>query len=99
MRDRIPVACAYLLVKLLDPRAWLLLFPLFAFVAAHARKRNPELFAYCLVTFLIAFVGLVLAYWSTRLGLHYQLATSARRVVTGLVFFGAALTPLLSLRA
>jgi hypothetical protein len=38
----------------------------------------------------------VFAYWSTRLGLDYQLTTSARRVVTGVVFFCAATAPLVA---
>jgi len=94
---RVPESAAYLLVKMLDPRAWLLLVPLFLFVLWRAwLERRSPLPAFAAGTFVLAFGGLVLAYWSTRLGLHYQLTTSARRVVTGIVFFGAALTPLLA---
>lgn len=93
---RVPESTAYLLAKMFDPRAWLLLVPLFLFVLWRAwLVRRSPLPAFAAGTVVLAFGGLVLAYWSTRLGLHYQLTTSARRVVTGIVFFGAALTPLL----
>jgi hypothetical protein len=94
---RLPVAVAYLVAKMIDPRAWLLVLPLFCVVLVVARRSGERtLTAYATSTFVVAFALLVLAYWSTRLGLHYQLATSARRVVTGLMFFAAVLTPLLS---
>lgn len=91
---RVPIAAAYMLTKMVDPRAWLLLLPLVLLALVHAYRRgNRPTAIYAGVTGIIAFVGLLLAYWSTRLGLHYQLATSARRVVTGILFFGAAITP------
>jgi hypothetical protein len=55
--------------------------------------------AFAVSTVALAFCGLVISYWSTPLDLHFHLATSARRVVTSLVFFCAALTPLLADRA
>jgi hypothetical protein len=91
---RVPESAGYLLVKMLDPRAWLLIVPLFLF--ALWRARRTRLGAFAAATAVLAFAGLLVAYWSTRLGLHYQLTTSARRVVTGIVFFCAALTPLLA---
>jgi 4-amino-4-deoxy-L-arabinose transferase-like glycosyltransferase len=94
---RLPLAVGYLGVKLLDPRAWLLLLPLAVFVAVDAlrRGRRPDVsFVAAVVCF--AFAGLVLAYWSTPFPLHDQLATSARRVITAIVLFAAATTPLLS---
>jgi hypothetical protein len=95
--DRVPLAAAYMLAKMADPRAWLLVLPLFLVVLVDAcRRRVPRVPTYAVITAVIAFAGLVLAYWSTRLGLHYQLATSARRVVTGILFLCAALTPLLA---
>ena len=96
---RLPLVIAYLAAKAVDPRAWLLILPLFVVIllVAH-RARSDELVAYVVATILVAFLGLVVAYWSTPLGLHYQLATSARRVVTGIVFFAAAMTPLLEAR-
>jgi hypothetical protein len=95
--DRVPLAIVYMLAKMVDPRAWLLVLPLFVVVLVDAlRRRLPRLPAYAVVGALISFAGLVIAYWSTRLGLHYQLATSARRVVTGVLFFCAAVTPQLA---
>jgi hypothetical protein len=94
---RVPLVVTYLLARALDPRAWLLVLPLFAVVLYSGRNtRSSTLSLYVVSTAVVAFLGLVLAYWSTRLGLHYQLATSARRVVTGVVFFCAAVTPMLS---
>jgi len=96
---RAPEAAAYLLAKMLDPRAWLVLVPLVAFVvvqAARAGARRPV--AFVVVTSVLAFAGLVLAYWTTPLPFHEHLATSARRVITAIVFFGAAVTPLLDPR-
>ncbi len=95
---RLPIAVGYLLVKLLDPRAWLLLVPLaVAAVAAAGRWRGLQ--ARFVILFpVLSFLGLALAYWSTPLPFHYHLATSARRVVTALVFFLAAVTPLLANR-
>lgn len=94
---RLPLVVAYMCVKMADPRAWLLVLPLFVVVLIVTRRTSSRgLFAYAIATVLVAFAGLALAYWSTPLGLHYQLATSARRVVTGLMFFAAAMTPLLA---
>ena len=45
---------------------------------------------------VLALAGLLVAYWTTPLPFHYHLATSARRVVTGPIFFLAALTPLVA---
>jgi hypothetical protein len=94
---RVPVSTGYLGVKLLDPRAWMLLLPLAVVVvidALHRGRRRDVSFVVGVACF--AFVGLVLAYWSTPFPLHYQLATSARRVITAIVLFAAAMTPLLS---
>jgi 4-amino-4-deoxy-L-arabinose transferase-like glycosyltransferase len=93
---RVPESAAYMLWKMLDPRAWLLVVPLFVAACLLARRRAGRLVAYATATAVLAFASLVFAYWSTRLGLHYQLTTSARRVVTSVVFFCAATTPLLA---
>jgi hypothetical protein len=50
-------------------------------------------------TIVLSLAGLVLAYWTTPLDFDYHLATSARRVISGLVLFLAAATPLLASRA
>ncbi len=99
---RVPLAAAYMAGRLLDPRSWLLVIPLFLVViarSARGRRARAVLPLYAITTASLALLGLVLAYWSTRLGFRYQLTTSARRVVTGVVFFCAALTPLLSARS
>jgi 4-amino-4-deoxy-L-arabinose transferase-like glycosyltransferase len=96
----IPYAAGYLLFKLLDPRGWLLIAPLWAvatWAAWRAARRRAVVFA--VGTVVLAFCGLVISYWSTPLDLHFHLATSARRVVTSLIFFCAALTPLLAARS
>ncbi len=97
---RVPIAVGYLGMKLVDPRAWLLLLPLAVFVAVDAfrRGRRPDV-SFVVGVACLAFVGLVLAYWSTPFPLHYQLATSARRVITAIALFAAAMTPLLSAEA
>ena len=96
---RAPLAVAYLGAKLLDPRAWLLIVPLAVVAATVAwrRSRAPEA-AVLALFFALSVAGLALAYWSTRLGIHYQLSTSARRVVTSIVFTAAVVTPLLAAR-
>ena len=95
--EDVPVTVAYLVVELLDPRAWILIVPLGATIALLAVRAGERRGVVFLVgTVVLAFGGLLLAYWSTPIELHAHLATSARRVVTGIVFFVAALTPLLS---
>ena len=47
----------------------------------------------------LALAGLLVAYWTTPLPFHYHLSTSARRIVTGPIFFLAALTPLVAREA
>ena len=94
---RVPISTGYLGVKLLDPRAWLLILPLAVFVAVDAfrRGRRREV-SFVVAVACVALAGLVLAYWSTPFPFHDQLATSARRVITAIVLFAAAMTPLLS---
>jgi len=94
---RIPHAAGYLVVKLLDPAAWILLVPFAALatvLAFRSGSRRPASFA--LGTVGLSLLGLVFAYWSTPLDFDYHLATSARRVVTGPVLFWSALAPLLA---
>ena len=95
--SRLPVVCGYVAFRLVDPRAWLLLLPVAAVVGveSYRRGRKTQIW-FAVAAFVFGFVGIVLAYWSTPYSLHYQLATSARRVVTGLAFLAAALTPLLA---
>jgi len=96
---RAPEAAAYLLAKMLDPRAWLVLVPLVAFVLVQAaRAGGAKPVVYVATTAALAFAGLVLAYWTTPLPFHEHLATSARRVITAIVFFGAAVAPLVDPR-
>jgi len=93
---RIPLAIGYMVVKLADPRAWLLVIPFAAvliFLALRTSARREAVFVILAVT--LAFAGLVLAYWTTPFVFHHHLATSARRIITGIVFFAAALAPLL----
>ena len=92
----VPYATLYLLDKLLDPRGWLLIVPLWAvamWVAWRRGRRDVVVFAACTVA--LGFLGLIVTYWATPLDLHFHLARSARRVVTSLVFFCAATVPLL----
>jgi hypothetical protein len=96
---RVPEATAYLLARMFDPRAWLILVPLVAFVlvqAARAGSARPVVFV--ATTAGLALAGLVLAYWTTPLPFHEHLSTSARRVITAIVFFGAAVAPLVDPR-
>lgn len=98
--SRFPHAIAYVLARMLDPTAWLLLVPLgaLAFVLAlREGQRAAPLFVGS--TIVLSLAGLVLAYWTTPLDFDYHLATSARRVISGLVLFLAAATPLLASRA
>ena len=97
---RVPEAAAYMFAKMVDPRAWLFVVPLFVFACVVASRHGARrLVVYACATGVLAFAGLVMAYWSTRLGFDFQLRTSARRVVTGIVLFCAAATPLLAPRA
>jgi hypothetical protein len=41
------------------------------------------------------FAALLLAYWTSQFEIHYHLATSARRVITGPILAWAFLVPLL----
>ena len=93
----VPHAAAYLVYKLLDPLGWLLIVPLWL-VAAWAAWRGGRrtLFAFAVLVVGIAFIGIVISYWSTPIDLSTHLARSARRVVTSIVFFSAALTPFLA---
>lgn len=93
---RAPIAAGYMLVKAFDPRAWLVVLP-FAFVLLWTGRRRPgrEL-AFVAATVVVGFAGLLLAYWTTPFPFHYHLAVSARRIITGLVFFLAAVAPLVA---
>jgi hypothetical protein len=59
-----------------------------------ARRSWTLLASFAVVGALLALAGLVVAYWTTPLPFHYHLATSGRRVITGPLFFLAALAPL-----
>jgi len=97
---RLPKATTYVVGELLDPRRWLLIAPL-ALVAIVVAYRSPRRRGAVLALAVAALgaVGLIVAYWTTPLDFDTHLATSARRVVTGIVFFWAALTPVLIGRA
>ena len=93
---RVPKSLAVLAGELLDPRRWLLLLPFaaFAVVLAARRGRRAEA-AFVAAVVALGLAGLALAYWTTPFDLQTHLDRSARRVVTGLVLFAAALTPFL----
>jgi len=93
---RVPRSVAVLVAELLDPRRWLLLLPFaaFAVVVAARRGRRAEA-AFVAAVVALGLAGLALAYWTTPFDLQMHLDRSARRVVTGLVLFAAALTPFL----
>ena len=91
---RVPHAAAYLAWKLVDPRAWLLLVPFLLGVLWVARRSWSPIASFAAAGALLALAGLIVAYWTTPLPFHYHLATSGRRVITGPLFFLAALAPL-----
>ena len=93
---RVPHAAAYMAWKILDPRAWIVLVPVCLLVAILARRHAGRTFWLALGGTALALAGLLIAYWTTPLPFHYHLATSARRIVTGPIFFLAALTPLVA---
>ena len=95
---RVPHAAAYIAWKILDPRAWIVLVPLCLVVAFLARRRAGKTAWLALAGTALALAGLLIAYWTTPLPFHYHLATSARRVIIGPIFFLAALTPLIARR-
>jgi hypothetical protein len=93
---RVPDAAATLAWKAVDPTRWILVVPLAALALALAwRSGRTAEAVFGASVGIIALAGLVLAYWSTPLDVELQIATSARRIVTGPVLLWAALTPLL----
>jgi hypothetical protein len=96
---RVPYAAAYMAWRMLDPRAWILLLPLCLGIAYLSRRRLGTTAWLALGGLTLALAGLLIAYWTTPLPFHYHLATSARRIVTGPIFFLAALTPLVAREA
>ncbi|MGZ4353415.1 MAG: hypothetical protein ACXVZ4_07710 [Gaiellaceae bacterium] len=93
--NRVPVAARYLLERLFDPRAWLLLVPLLVCLTAVVwlrGKRDAALVISALVG--LCLLGLIGAYWTSQFEIHYHLATSARRVITGPILAWAFLVPL-----
>jgi hypothetical protein len=93
---RVPYAAGYIAWRIIDPRAWILLVPLCLAIAYVSRRRFGETAWLALGGTALALAGLLFAYWTTPLPFHYHLATSARRIITGPIFFLAALTPLLA---
>lgn len=93
---RVTTSIRYLLEKLYDPRAWLLLVPLLTVltVAAWLRRDRRET-ALVAAVVVLSLATLVLAYWTSQFEIHYHLATSARRVITGPILAWAFLVPLL----
>ena len=96
---RVPYAAGYMAWRIFDPRAWLLLVPVCLAVAYLSWRRPSGVTWLALGGTALALAGLLIAYWTTPLPFHYHLATSARRIVTGPIFFLAALTPLVARRA
>lgn len=94
--DRVPIAARYLVERFFDPRAWLLLVPLLVVLTVLAWTRGRR--AGAVVTagvVALCFAALLLAYWTSQFEIHYHLATSARRVITGPILAWAFLVPLL----
>jgi hypothetical protein len=94
--DRLPLAAGYVVSRLFDPHAWILLVPLLVAltVIAAVRFRRPEaLLVGALV--LLCLASLLLAYWTSPFEIHYHLHTSARRVITAPILAWAFLVPLL----
>ncbi len=93
---RVRIATPYLLERLYDPRAWLLLVPLLTALTAYAAVRGRRDGA-ALVAGLVALclASMLLAYWTSRFEIHYHLETSARRVVTAPLLAWVFLVPLL----
>ncbi len=94
--DRGATAALHLAGDILDPTSWLLLVPLALAAAAlssvYGRRTGAVLFA---ATGAVVFAGFVWIYANTPVDLQWHLATSTRRVITGLVLFSGALAPLL----
>jgi peptidoglycan/LPS O-acetylase OafA/YrhL len=91
----VPYSTGYLLAKTFDPRAWVLLAPLLVvliLLAARGARREAAVVA---AIGILCFASLVLAYWTTPFELHFHLATTARRVITGPLFAWVFLVPLL----
>lgn len=92
---RVPLATRYLLERLFDPRAWLVLVPLLLCLTARAWLRGRRDAAVVISTLVgLCLLGLVVAYWTSQFEIHYHLATSARRVITGPLLAWAFLVPL-----
>jgi hypothetical protein len=92
---RLPTAVEYLVERLVDPRAWLLLVPLLATLTVLGWLRGRRTAAVVTAAvFLLSFSTLVLAYWTSQFEIHYHLSTSARRVVTGPILAWTFLLPL-----
>jgi hypothetical protein len=93
---RVPIAARYLLERVVDPRAWLLLVPLLAVLTVLAWFRGRRSAAVVTASVMVScFAALLLAYWTSQFEIHYHLATSARRVITGPILAWAFLVPLL----
>lgn len=94
---RVPIAAGRLLKEAFDPTSWLALLPLAIAAAALAwlyggARRGPLL---VLGLIALSYVELVFVYWATSLPFHWDLNTTARRVITSPLLFAAALAPLL----
>jgi hypothetical protein len=93
----LPHIAVFLAARMLDPSQWLLAVPLGLVALVHAlRARRVEPAVFALVTAGVTAALLTLAYWTSPFDLEYHLQTSARRVVTPLVFFVAVSAPLLA---
>ena len=73
---RVPVAVAYVLERLFDPHAWLLLVPVLTALTVTAALRGRRREAMLVGTIvLLTLASLILAYWTSRFELHYHLHT------------------------
>lgn len=92
---RLPISVAYVISRLFDPHAWLLLVPLLLVLTVLAIVRGRRREASVVVAMVIlCLLSLLLAYWTSSFEIHYHLHTSARRVITGPIFAWAFLVPL-----
>jgi hypothetical protein len=72
-----------------------LLVPLLAFMTALAWFRGSRSTALVAAgVFGLSICALLLAYWTSQFEIHFHLATSARRVITGPILAWAFLLPL-----
>ncbi len=93
--DRLGTAVSALPDYLLEPDRWLLTVPLALAAALIVALRAPGIATLVLVFVSVGFLGAATIYWISPLPIDWYIDTSAERVVGSLVFFCAAVFPLL----